>query len=327
MVRRMRATPIAPVDKAVSAAFRDNAQLLWGLAYRMTGSAADADDVVQDTFERAARHPPRRLDQPLRPWLVRVAMNVARDALRRRKQRAYVGPWLPSPIEQPRDTRGASAGATEGEAVAASDVRYEQHEAASYAFLLALEALSPQQRAVLLLREVLDYSVRETSAALSLSAVNVKVIHHRARRAMAGHDRTRVAEGALEATTRAALERFLSALLGQDAAAVEACLAEGATLLSDGGGQYYAARRPIVGRDRVARFFLGVLRKLGADARFEVRSFNGLPGVIAEYTAPRQGWGPRFVMPRDVDAEGVIQQVHIVVATAKLTAVAPIAPT
>src|SRR5688572_2701183 len=73
-------------------------KLLWGLCYRMTGNAADADDIVQETFVRAIENPPRRLDQPLRPWLVRVALNLSRDYLRRRRRRDYVGPWLPSPV-------------------------------------------------------------------------------------------------------------------------------------------------------------------------------------------------------------------------------------
>ncbi len=312
----MAAMPTTSAPSPVAEAFRQHRQLLWGLAYRMTGSAADADDVVQDTFERATAHPPARLEEPLRPWLVRVAMNVARDSLRRRRQRAYVGPWLPSPVD------GAPEPAAPAES--ASDSRYELHESASYAFLVALEALTPQQRAVLLLRDVLDYSVRETSEALSLSAVNVKVIHHRARRAMAVYDVTRRPARKLEADTRAALERFLGAILAQDAAAAEACLAEDARLLSDGGGQYRAALRPVLGPDRIARFFLGLLRKLGAAGRFEVRWLNGLPAIVAEYDDPREGWGPRFVMRCDVDEAGAIRDVHIVVATAKLTAVAPL---
>jgi RNA polymerase sigma-70 factor (ECF subfamily) len=296
----------------VAGAFREHERFVWGLAYRMTGSAADADDVVQETFTRAVERAPARLDAPLRPWLVRVAMNVARDVLRRRKLRDYVGPWLPSPVddgeEQP-DTLSA-------------DARYELRESASYAFLLALEALTPQQRAVLLLRDVLDYSVRETADALGLSEPNVKTTHCRARRAMSAYDRTRRPPTAeLRAETRTAIERFVGALLMQDVAAAESCLAEGARLLSDGGGEFHAALRPVVGRDRIVRFFFGLQRKLGAEVRFDVRTLNGLPAVVAEYDTPRERWGPRFVMRVDTDARGAIREVHIVVATAKLTKV------
>jgi RNA polymerase sigma-70 factor (ECF subfamily) len=311
----MPATTRAPVAEA----FRDHERFLWGLAYRMTGTAADADDIVQETFIRAVERPPPRMDEPLRPWLVRVAVNAARDALRRRKRRGYVGPWLPSPVED------LGEGEPGEERAAAVDARYELHESASFAFLLALEALTPQQRAVLLLRDVLDYSVRETAAALGLSEPNVKTTHHRARHAMDAYDRTRRPPTAgLHAETRAALERFLGALLMQDTAAAEACLAEGARLISDGGGEFRAALRPVLGRDRVARFFFGLQKKLGASVRFEVRDYNGLPAVVAAYDAPREGWGPRFVMRVDTDATGAIQEVHIVVATAKLTQVAAV---
>ncbi len=298
----------------LAAAFREHERHLWGLAYRMTGSASEADDVVQDTFERASLHPPARTED-VRPWRVRVAMNVARDALRARMVRRYVGPWLPSPIED----------AAMGPVADIPDAPYQLRESASYAFLLALEVLTPAQRAVLLLRDVLDYSVRETGEALGLSDANLKVIHHRARKAMGSYDRTRAAPSALEASTRAALERFLTAVMSDDAAGVEASLAADARLLSDGGGEYRAALRPVLGGSRIQRFFLGLTRKLGAAGRFEVRSLNGLPAVVAEYDDPREGWGQRFVMRRDVDANGAIREVHIVVASKKLTAVTPLA--
>jgi RNA polymerase sigma-70 factor (ECF subfamily) len=89
----------ATLGPQVADAFRANERHLWGLCYRMTGSAADADDLVQETFTRALARPPAKRDDPWRPWLVRVAMNLAHDTLRRRRRRRYVGPWLPSPVE------------------------------------------------------------------------------------------------------------------------------------------------------------------------------------------------------------------------------------
>ncbi|HEY9231828.1 MAG TPA: sigma-70 family RNA polymerase sigma factor, partial [Blastocatellia bacterium] len=83
---------------AYAETLENDRRLLWGLCYRMTGNAADADDLVQETFVRALEHPPRRTDEPLRPWLVRVALNLSRDLLRRRRRRDYTGPWLPSPV-------------------------------------------------------------------------------------------------------------------------------------------------------------------------------------------------------------------------------------
>src|SRR2546427_2180076 len=83
---------------AYAQALETDRRLLWGLCYRMTGNAADADDLVQETFVRAIEKPPLRTDEPLRPWLVRAALNFSPDLLRRRKRQAYVGPWLPSPV-------------------------------------------------------------------------------------------------------------------------------------------------------------------------------------------------------------------------------------
>lgn len=297
----------------VTQAFMQHQRLLWGLAYRMTGSAADADDVVQDTFERALDRPPSRVDEPLRPWLVSVAMNLARDTLRRRKRQIYVGPWLPSPVEGTEPTTDAA------------DAHYDLRESASYAFLLALEALTPAQRGVLLLRDVFDCPVRDTAQTLGLSESNVKVIHHRARRAMELYDRTRrPLTATLQAETRAALEQFLSALASGDAAAAEACLASDARLLSDGGGEYVAALRPVLGADRVQRFLSGLYRKHAAHTSFAVRTLNGLPAIVAEQTGAGERWAPRFVIRCELNARGGIREVHLVVASAKLTGVSPL---
>jgi RNA polymerase sigma-70 factor (ECF subfamily) len=317
-----------PARPQVAAAFREHERHVWGLAYRMTGSAADADDVVQETFARAVEHPPARLDTPLRPWLTRVAVNVARDALRRRKRRAYVGPWLPSPVETA-DLEDVAA--EPGSDRPGADARYDLHESASYAFLVALEALTAQQRAVLLLRDVLDYSVRETAAALSLSEPNVKTTHHRARHAMSAYDRAQGAANrpppaTLSEVTRDALQRFLGAVLREDVAAAAACLAEGARATSDGGGEFIAALQPVRGPDRVARFFLGVQKKSQAVGRFAMRDVNGLPALVAEVDAHANRWAPRYVARCEVDADGKIRELHLIVASAKLSAIAPLAP-
>ena len=139
---------------------------------------------------RALERPPARTDEPWRPWLVRVAMNLARDLLRRRRRSPYRGTWLPSPIETGADD-APPAYEIPAESGSPTEGRYELLESVSFAFLLALEALTPSQRAVLLLRDVFDYSVRETADALGMSEANVKVTHHRARRAMAAYDRDR----------------------------------------------------------------------------------------------------------------------------------------
>ena len=245
-----------------AALFADERRLVWSLCYRMTGSAADADDLTQETFLRAIERPPARTDMPWRPWLVRVAMNLARDALRRRRRFAQRQPWLPSPIETG-DESAPPAYELPPESGSPTEGRYELLESVSFAFLLALEALTPGQRAVLLLRDVFDYSVRETADALGMNEPAVKTAHHRARRAMAGYDRERcVPTAARQARTSDALWRFMTALQADDVPALEALLAEGVRSISEG-GEFAAAHNVVKGRHRVLRLMRGLMRHLG----------------------------------------------------------------
>lgn len=305
----------------VDAAFARHRGLLWHLCYRMTGIAADADDLVQETFLRALERPPPRTDIELRPWLVRVALNLARDSLRRRRRRAYAGPWLPAPIETDEGATPAleanlpGLGSTEG--------RYDLVESVTFAFLLALEALTPRQRAVLLLRDVFDYSVRETAAALDVSEASVKTTHHRARRAMAAYDRDRRPPTAgLRDETRRMLAEFLGAVFAGDAARVEALLAADARAVSDGGGEFHAARVPVHGCAKVALFFRRIAARRAPGAlRLDVRTLNGLPAVVADFGAGKPGDPPRGVIRVEVGPDGLIREVHAVLATRKLAAI------
>jgi RNA polymerase sigma-70 factor (ECF subfamily) len=301
--------------------FKEHERYLWGICYRMTGNAADADDLVQETFVRAMNHPPARLDEPLRPWLVRVAMNLSRDLLRRRKRQAYEGVWLPSPIEtgdeaaapiqEPRDAQNNPA------------ARYDLLESVSFAFLLALEALTPSQRAVLLLRDVFDYSVSETSAALGMSEPGVKTAHHRARRAMNDYDQSRIIlTRELQAQTRQVMERFMAYLANHDVAGVESLLAHDVRQLGDGGGEFIAARVPIIGRAKVALFNLRVAEQAATtEVKFSWRMLNGTPALVTEYPQAPAQYARRLVTLCELDAEGRIKRIHNVLATRKLTAV------
>lgn len=307
----------------VAASYREHERFLWALSYRLTGSAADADDIVQETFVRALERPPARTGEPVRPWLARVALNLGRDALRRRKRLAYDGPWLPSPIEaepEPPSFEIPGKDGTEG--------RYDLLESASFAFLIALEALTPQQRAVLLLRDVFDYSVQETAAALDLSEASVKTTHHRARRALEPYERDRCRPSPeLVERSGAALVRFLQTLATQDVAAIEALLSEGVRVINDANGEFKAARRIVVGPNRVARFYVGLLRIDGPGAlRHELRLINGLPAVVIERRSTVEKLAPRFVMRCEIDASGLITAIHSVLASHKLTAVKALAP-
>lgn len=290
------------------ALYAEHARYLWGLSYRLTGSAADADDVVQETFVRAMTARPDDT-LPMRPWLTRVAVNLGRDVLRRRRRTPYVGPWLPSPVPL-----------ADEPTIDAPQARYDLAESATFAFLLALEALSPPQRAVLILRDVLDWSVRETAELLAMSETNVKVTLHRARAKMADHDAKRVDPRAVADRTREALTAFVTALMAGDEAAVVRLLAADVRALSDGGGEFHAARKPVLGPDAVARMYLGLVRSRGADATGEVVTLNALPALVARFPNPRPNEGPMNVLAVRLDRGGKIAEVYSVLASRKLTA-------
>ena len=307
----------------VESIFTEHKQFVWGLCYRLTGSAADADDLVQETFVRAIERPPARTDEPWRPWLVRVALNLGRDQLRRRRRQHYIGPWLPSPVETgPRSEEAPPSYELTAQDGLSTEGRYDLLESVSFAFLLALEALTPQQRAVLLLRDVFDYSVRETANALGMSEANVKTVHHRARRKMRSYDQERcIPTSELQERNRQALERFMMGLASQDVAALEALLREDVASHNDGGGEFFAARVPILGRDRVMRFYLNLSQGRLPDVQAEIRSINGLPACVISLSTHHDKEAPHFVIRCDTDPDGRISAIHSILASRKLTAV------
>jgi RNA polymerase sigma-70 factor (ECF subfamily) len=285
---------------------------LWGLCYRLAGSAADAEDLVQETFVRALSRPPARTDVPWRPWLVRVALNLGRDLLRRRRRRRYVGPWLPSPIETEEVPPSFEPVGDESPAA-----RYDLLESVSFAFLLALEALTPAQRAVLLLRDVFEYSVRETAAALGFTEANVKTLHLRARRVLAAYDRScrprRAPEGAEDV-----LSRLLGFLQAGDVSGVESLLAKDVRLVSDAGGEFVTALRPVIGRDRVSRLVLGLAAKRILPTQVSFPRLNGGPGVVLDFAGARPPLPPRVVWECRLDGEGKIAELFLISASRKL---------
>lgn len=300
-------------------ALETDRRLLWGLCYRMTGNAADADDLVQETFVRAIERPPRRTDEPARPWLVRVAMNLSRDLLRRRKRQAYIGPWLPSPV--PTDDESPASYEPPAPTEDSPAARYDLKESISFAFLLALEALTPSQRAVLLLRDVFDYSTAETAEALGITEANAKVVLMRARHRMKAYDKNRAAlTPARQEATRRALEQFLLYLSTRDAAKLEQLLAEDVFSLSDGGGEMKAALKPIRGRDRVLRLILGLATKSSSEPRVAFRMLNGLPAVLVDDVRSITTNATRYTLHIEVDDAGLISGLHAVLAPRKLTA-------
>ena len=306
----------------VERVFSENRDYLWGHCYRMLGVAADAEDVVQETFVRALEKPPADLDRPWRPWLLTVASRLALDQLRRRRRRGWVGPWLPEPVELSPETA-----ATEASIEPEQQTRAERADSLSYAFLLALEALSPQQRAVLLLRDVQELSGEETAAALGISLANVKVVLHRARKVLAtARERLPVLDNKQKQRIGQALQRLLAALAGGDLAAIEAALAADVRLLTDGGGHYHAAKKPVLGRLKVATF-LNKLRPQPEEPVYrELRSLNGIPGIYAERPSPPPGLAPRFALLVDVGDNGLVREIYSVLAPAKLSRQRLLAP-
>jgi RNA polymerase sigma-70 factor (ECF subfamily) len=204
--------------------------------------------------------------------------------------------------------------------------RYDMLESVSFAFLLALEALTPAQRAVLLLRDVFDYSVRETAVALAMSEANVKTTHARARRAMIGYDQTRAKTSpALQEHARQMLERFLHCLSQNDVAGVEALLARDVVALSDGGGEFFAARVPVKGPAKVAQFYLYLTKKIdAATVRIQPLWLNGTAAMLFDFGPQSARYEPRYaprsVILLDIRATGEIGCVYSVLASRKLAA-------
>ncbi len=291
---------------------RRHGRFLWSLSYRMTGVAADADDVVQETWARALVARPNA-DVPLEPWLTRVAMNVAQDRLRERQKRGYVGPWLPSPIDT--ELEGV-----DGPAAAPASARYELLESVGVAFLLALESLTPNQRAVLVLRDVFDFSVIETMQALGLSESSVKTTLHRARAALEGYERSRVPlNQATQARAREALETLFTALTTGDVTTLTQLLREDVTSLSDGAGQYFAARKPVIGRERYVLYQRRLIELRGLPTSFSSVMLNGLPAFVFTLAPGRPREPVRSTLGVTLDREGRIATVVTTVADHKLT--------
>ncbi len=221
-------------------AFEEHRPLLVSITYRMLGSLAEAEDVVQEAWLRWDRTDQTAIANS-RAFLVRMTTRIAIDRLRQLKARreSYIGPWLPEPVLTERDV--------------AEDV--ELAESVSLALLVVLETLSPLERAVFVLREAFSHSYAEIGAIIGRNEATVRQLARRAR--------DHVAEGrarfdADQTTRQRVTEQFLAACNNGDLNALMAVLAPGVTLYADSGGRVRAPRRPVVGADKVARFFLAV---------------------------------------------------------------------
>jgi RNA polymerase sigma-70 factor, ECF subfamily len=301
--------------------YEQNRRFIWGVCYRMTGNAADAEDLVQEVFIRALEKPDLKTEEPLRPWLVRVAMNLSLDHLRKRRRRGYVGPWLPSPVPTDEEL------AIDQPEVATADspaTRYDRLESISMAFLLALEALTPTQRAVLLLRDVFDYSTTAAAELLGITENTVRVTLYRARRVMHTYDREGRSFGqSCHEKTRAALERFMQCLRERDAEALERLLTEDVAVISDGGGEVTALPSLMQGRKKVLQLTTRLNDLYGEYTQAWFCVLNGLPAIIFERSKVKAGHAARFTLQCDVDRSGNIKRLNYVLTPSKLVALKP----
>jgi RNA polymerase sigma-70 factor (ECF subfamily) len=245
---------------SVGDAFARHRSLLFTVAYEMLGSAADAEDVVQETWLRWKDVDQADVQHP-RAYLVRIVTNQALNRLRAlsRRKEDYVGEWLPEPLVTSPDL--------------AADVGLA--ESVSMAMLTVLETLGPAERAVFVLREVFDTPYDEIAVAVGKSPAAVRQIAHRARE----HVQARRPRASVSTTEQQqAVDRFLAAVDGGDLQGPLDVLAPDVVVISDGGGMVTANLRPITGADRVARFLLEGLRR-APDLTLGPAWFNGAPAI------------------------------------------------
>jgi RNA polymerase sigma-70 factor (ECF subfamily) len=289
-----------PADTATDV-FEEQRPLLMGVAYRMLGRVADAEDVVQDAWLRWSGVDRSTVREP-RPYLVRVTTRLAIDRLARIKSRneAYVGPWLPEPWAT---DFGDTAPDGAERAVLADTV--------SLAVLVVLESLSPLERAVFVLREAFGFPFADIAAMLDRSETAVRQLAGRARRHAAERRPRYEVDPALR---RELTERFLAAASGGDLDALLELLAPDVRLVGDSGGKAKAPLRVLEGADSVGRFLLGVARKGVEDASYRFLELNGGPALLV-----LSGDRPDCVFQLDV-ADGRIQAVYAVRNPDKLRA-------
>ncbi|HMA33076.1 MAG TPA: RNA polymerase sigma-70 factor [Chloroflexia bacterium] len=239
--------------------------LLFGIAYRMLASASEAEDIVQEAYLRYHAAPAGEI-RTLKAYLTTIVTHLCLDHLKsaRVQREQYVGPWLPEPLIT------TDAGLTPLQTL-------EQQESIALAFLVLLECLTPQERAVFLLHDVFDYTTPEIAEVLGKSAANCRQIVHRARERLAER-RRRFAPAPV--VHRRLTEQFLVACTQGDVAGLTTLLAQDVTTWSDGGGRVTAARNLILGRENSIRFLIGVARKTPAAMRATLEEVNGVPAFL-----------------------------------------------
>ena len=273
--------------------FEEQRPRLFGIAYRMLGSVAEAEDVVQDAWLRwDAATDVKDPAAFLTTIVTRLSINVLESARVRRE--TYIGPWLPEPVDTSNDPLLGA----------------ERAEALELAVLLLLERLTPAERAAYVLHEAFDYPHRRIAEVLETTEANARQLASRARRRI-DSDRGQIARADERERLLAA---FVAALQSGDVAALEAVLVEDAVSISDGGGVVSAARNIVTGRSRVAALLAGLVAKYGADIRIVPVIANGEVATLAVRENE-----PLAVWTFDIAPEGV-RRFLIVLNPHKLTA-------
>lgn len=286
-----------------STVYEDLRPLLFSIAYRMVGSSSEAEDIVQEAFLRFHRESSEGVDiESPKAWLstvtTRLAINHVQSARVRRE--SYVGTWLPEPLlTDPESDVGRHA---------------ETADSLSLAFLVLLESLGPVERAVFLLREVFDYGYDEIATIVGKSEDNCRQIAVRARRAI---EEKRPRFEASRKKREELSRRFFDAVMAGDTEGLVGLLAADAVAYGDGGGKAPALRKPVFGREKVARLFLRA-RSIAVTSLRQVE-VNGQPGALLLGPDGR----PVVVVSLDI-ADGLVQTVHAISNPDKLQHLEPI---
>jgi len=273
--------------------FSEHRQYLFSVAYRMTGSTSDAEDLVQEAYirwqqaDRAAITAPRAF---LTTVVTRLAINYLGSSRMRREE--YVGVWLPEPL--------ITSGMTDPAV---------QHESLTMAFLVLLESLTPLERAVFLLHEIFGYSHAETAEIVERSEEACRQVLSRAKKAL---QERRPRFTVNNKTAEQLTNQFAEAMRGGNIEALMTMLHSEAVLYSDGGGRTRAAINPIFGKDRVARFLVGVARKQGDELKRYGAEINAHPGLLGFHNGTA-----RTAITLDI-VDGQIQTIYIIVNPDKL---------
>ncbi|GEN84041.1 RNA polymerase sigma factor SigJ [Sporosarcina luteola] len=238
--------------------------LLFSIAYRMTGSVADAEDLVQEAFLTYNRVSSEKVIENEKAYLCKILMNSSIDKLRlaANKREIYVGEWLPEPLVDERNDPAHT---------------YLMKESISTAYLLLLQQLTEDERATYLLREVFQYSYEEIAGIVEKSSTNCRQIFHRAKKSMDSRPKPSTLDFQ---SMRNSVEQFTVALQKGNIPKMLELLKTDSVFISDGGGKVKAALNPIYTAERIVLLFTGIMKKLPENARLEFEVVNGYPGVV-----------------------------------------------